>query len=149
MPQVAINLFIDLNAWLKRNWPKSFIGNSGAQAERRAEDILVSEGLQLLQRNYRIRAGEIDLIMRDGNTLVFVEVRLRKNTRYGGALASITKQKRRRISRTAEHYLQKHQRQSKRWQPEACRFDIVAFNGTIDDPHCPYQWLKAAFHQTS
>ena len=106
----------------------------GAQAETLACDYLQAKGLCLLAKNYRLRTGEIDLIMQDGAVIVFVEVRYRKTKRYGGALASINYQKQKRIIQTASHYLQYH-------APYAqARFDVVAIH-----PQQELQWLINAF----
>ena len=113
---------------------------TGDDAERIAERFLVRHGLTLVARNYRCRHGEIDLIMRDGESLVFVEVRLRKPLRgkadFGGALASITASKQAKIIATAQHYLagMKHL--------PPCRFDVVLLNGlNVQD----VEWLTSAF----
>jgi putative endonuclease len=109
----------------------------GDAAEDRALCHLQAHGLQLLQRNYRTPGrggGEIDLIMRDAdNTLVFVEVRKRRSSTHGGALASVTYVKQGRLVFAARHYLLKLR------QVPPCRFDVVAVDG--DD----LQWFKAAF----
>lgn len=112
----------------------------GDAGENRALAYLQQQGLRLVTRNYRIAGGpyargaEIDLIMRDPDaTLVFIEVRVRRDTDHGGAAASITEAKRRRIIRAAHHYLR---RQS---TPPACRFDVIAIDGD------ELQWLRAAF----
>ena len=77
----------------------------GAQAEQLAAQFLQCQGLKLVQRNYRCRYGEIDLILHDGNTLVFAEVRLRSRNDFGGAAASINAAKQAKLVRTAQHYL--------------------------------------------
>ena len=77
----------------------------GARAETLAAAYLSRRGLRIETRNFRVRGGEIDLICREGATLVFVEVRLRRNAGYGGAAASITKTKRQRLILAARHYL--------------------------------------------
>jgi putative endonuclease len=113
---------------------------TGDDAERIAERFLTAQGLTLVTRNYRCRFGEIDLIMRHGETLVFVEVRMRKPLRgkadFGGALASITATKQAKLVATAQHYLadMKH--------PPPCRFDALLLNGlhTRD-----VEWLRNAF----
>jgi len=109
----------------------------GPAAEDRALHHLQAQGLQLVQRNYRTPGrggGEIDLILRDRDgTLVFVEVRQRVSHSYGGALASITPIKRRRIVFAARHFLLRLQ------QEPPCRFDIVAVEA--DGLH----WYPAAF----
>lgn len=112
------------------------MSNKGAQAEQQAARFLRQQGLQLLAQNYRCRMGEIDLIMQDGETLVFVEVRLRSNPAFGGAAASIVKAKQQRIIRTAQHYLA-----SLPHLPR-CRFDAVLME---DAEGKSVQWLKNAF----
>jgi putative endonuclease len=107
---------------------------SGEAAERRAEQHLCAHGLRLRERNYRSPHGEIDLIMQDGQTLVFVEVRQRRNRFFGSGADSIDSRKRRRLQLTAEHYLQRQ-----RVTP-ACRFDVVSLDGDG-----AIQWIPAAF----
>ena len=80
-------------------------GEAGARAEAMAATFLAARGLTIVERNFRCRRGEIDLIARDGETLVFVEVRLRTRRDYGGAAASITAAKRARIAAAAAYYL--------------------------------------------
>lgn len=106
---------------------------AGGEAEERAARFLARHGLQIVARNFRTRLGEIDLIARDGATLVFVEVRLRRSERYGGAVASITQRKRRRIQAAARQYLMRLPREP------ACRFDVVALDGERPE------WLRGAF----
>lgn len=107
----------------------------GARAEALAEEFLRKQGLQVLARNHRCRGGEIDLICRDGDTVVFVEVRLRSNPRYGGAAASITATKQRRVVLAARHWLA--------GKPECpCRFDAVLLD-RLDAKSI--EWVKDAF----
>ncbi len=113
------------------------MGAGGEDAENRAGAFLQRAGLKLVTRNYRCRFGEIDLILRDGDTLVFVEVRMRSGDRYGGAAASITSAKRTRLLRTARHYL------ANLAQPPACRFDALLLSG---QDHT-IEWLKNAFEE--
>ncbi len=104
----------------------------GREAEARAARYLERCGLREIRRNFRIRGGEIDLICRDGKTLVFVEVRQRSRADFGGAGASITAGKQRRIVLAARHYLL--------GQPEDdCRFDCVLIDGDR------LEWVKNAF----
>lgn len=105
---------------------------SGADAESRALAYLQRHGLQLVERNFLCKMGEIDLIMRDGATLVFVEVRARADASHGGAAASITPAKQRRLVRAAQRYLQRFR------MPPACRIDVVAIDGTT------FAWLRNA-----
>ncbi len=107
----------------------------GAEAERIAATFLQQQGLILLENNYSCRYGEIDLIMRDGKTLVFVEVRMRSNHQFGGAAASITPAKQQKLKHTAEHYLQQR-------RVPACRFDAIL----MSEPKIEaIEWVKNAF----
>jgi putative endonuclease len=109
---------------------------SGKQAEQLACDYLKKRGLKLIQRNFHCRRGEIDLIMQDGTTLVFIEVRFRRNAYHGSALESITSTKQSRIITTAQHYLMQSG-----W-PHNCRFDAIAV--TADSPD-QILWIQDAF----
>jgi putative endonuclease len=95
----------------------------GARAEALASDYLARQGLVLVARNFRTRRGEIDVIARDRDTLVFVEVRLRSREAYGGAAASITPAKRARLLAAAHAYLATLAREP------ACRFDAILLDG--------------------
>jgi putative endonuclease len=106
----------------------------GQQAEDWAYNYLQAQGLSLVVRNYRLRGGEIDLIARDGDYLVFIEVRYRSSNQFGGALASIDLRKQQRIIRTAQHYLLTHP------MDLPCRFDVIAI-----DQAQQITWLKNAF----
>jgi len=110
--------------------------SQGAQAEQLAVQYLQQQGLRLVVQNYRGRFGEIDLIMQDGTTLVFIEVRLRRNAGFGGAAASIDARKQQRIISTAQQYLAGLAR------IPACRFDVVLLD---DAEGRNMQWLKNAF----
>lgn len=110
--------------------------NPGKHFELMAEQRLQSAGLQPLWRNYRCRGGEIDLIMRQGQTLIFVEVRYRADRRHGGAAASITRTKQQRVQLAARHYLQQHGLNEAQ---QACRFDVVVFEGNTSE------WIQNAF----
>jgi putative endonuclease len=108
----------------------------GAQAEQLAARYLQQQGLRLIAQNYRSRFGEIDLIMHDGTTLVFIEVRLRRNSGFGGAAASIDARKQKRIISTAQQYLASLARVPR------CRFDAVLLDDTQGGN---MHWLKNAF----
>jgi putative endonuclease len=101
------------------NDDKASAGTRGERAESLAAEFLVRRGLSLVTRNFRTRQGEIDLVMRDGDTYVFVEVRLRAPSRFGGAAASITAAKQARLVAAAEAYLAQLGREP------PCRFDAV------------------------
>lgn len=111
--------------------------SAGADAEQRAEHYLQSQGLVSIERNYRCRRGELDLIMGQGETLVFVEVRLRTHAGFGSGAESVTAAKQKKLRIAAEHYLQAHPQ--RRLQP--ARFDVVWFDQINGEPH----WLKNAF----
>jgi putative endonuclease len=108
------------------------IGNA---AENLAAHYLQKQGLKPIASHFHSKFGEIDLIMQDGDTLVFVEVRLRKNKQFGGAEASITSSKQHKIVMTAEYYLQQHGN-------KPCRFDVVLMD-KVDLNHMT--WIKNAF----
>jgi len=107
----------------------------GAAAEELAAVFLEGRGLRIVERNYRCRFGEIDLVARSGAVLVFVVVRARKSEAFGGAAGSITAAKRRRLVAAARHYLAKHR------VSRACRFDVVLLRGREQE----IEWLSDAF----
>jgi putative endonuclease len=111
----------------------------GIWGEELALSHLIGRGLQLVLRNYRCKLGEIDLIMMDAGTLVLVEVRYRASNDYGGAAASITWEKQRKLVKAAEHLLMK--RADLRRYP--ARFDVVAI--TTDSGDTKIDWIKSAF----
>ena len=104
----------------------------GQLGEDDALAYLTKQGLTLVERNFRCKGGEIDLIMQQGKTLVFVEVRKRADQRHGGAAASVTHAKQRRLIVAAQIYLQRYK------APPPCRFDVVAIDGNALD------WLQNA-----
>jgi putative endonuclease len=106
-------------------WPLRLSGRQrqGRQWEQQALVWLRAQGLQLVHENFSCRGGEIDLIMRERDTLVFVEVRQRADVRHGGALASITPAKIRRLLHAANTYLLRFD------APPPCRFDVIAIDG--------------------
>ncbi len=106
--------------------------------ESSARAFLEREGLRFVEGNFRSRFGEIDLIMRDGDTIVFVEVRHRKSNRFGTAAETVDRRKQLKLIRTAQYYLRRHLRLVER----PCRFDVVATStqeGQID------RWIPHAF----
>jgi putative endonuclease len=105
----------------------------GQQAEQLACEFLIQHGLQLIEKNYRCRHGEIDLVMKDGPQLVFVEVRYRRSLRFGGPLASIDYRKKTHLITCASHYLQSTRQQG------AARFDVVG----ITEPN-QIDWIQNA-----
>ena len=107
----------------------------GQTAEAHAERFLQTQGLKRVARNWRCRFGEIDLIMRDGSTLVFVEVRMRSHAGFGGAAASVTSSKQRKLLAAAKLYL------SNLSELPPCRFDVVA----LTDSRAAPEWIQSAF----
>lgn len=105
----------------------------GREAEDRALGFLEQKGLRLIERNYRSRFGEIDLIMREGSTIVFIEVRYRRSKAFGGASHSVTSAKQQRLLATAEQFLQQHAPQL------PARMDVLALEGN------EIEWIKNAF----
>lgn len=107
----------------------------GDLAEDRALAYLLGHGMQLVERNVSSRLGEIDLVMRHASDLVFVEVRSRARSDFGGAAASVGPAKQRRLRREAQRYLVASY--GDRWP--ACRFDVCALDGSTID------WIRDAF----
>ena len=114
----------------------------GLEAEHACCEYLQQRGLKLLAKNYHGRRGELDLVMRENNTVVFVEVRFRKNTAFGGALESITSSKQEKLRVTAEQYLQQETRLKNG------RFDVVAMTEKVQNNGVgsySFEWIKNAF----
>ena len=112
------------------------MNRNGVQAEELALEFLVGQGLRLKVRNYACRLGEIDLVLEEGNTVVFVEVRQRRSQNFGGAAESITARKRAKLLATARHFLA-----GQRTLP-ACRFDAVLVDGSGQ-----VQWIRDAISE--
>lgn len=124
--------------WPCRPWrPEPTAAELGRRAERAAETYLTRRGLHTLERNYRIRAGEIDLIMTDHVELVFVEVRFRSRTDFGDGGDTVDYRKQQRLIRAARHYL--HYRGDSR----PCRFDVVSVGRT--HYRLRFEWMRNAF----
>ena len=111
----------------------------GAAAEDAAHAFLLARGLNSLARNVRYPFGEIDLVMRDVVTIVFTEVRFRRNTNFGGAALSVDAAKRRKIARASQAWLSSH----KQYANASCRFDVLAVTPAGDGLHC--EWIRSAF----
>ncbi|AEF23539.1 UPF0102 protein [Pseudomonas straminea] len=111
---------------------------SGRAAEALAREHLQDHGLRLIEQNWRGKRGELDLVMLDGDTVVFAEVRYRKHSAWGGAVESVDWRKRDKLIATATQFLQ----QEKRWAKHPCRFDVIAVgHGTP----ASLQWIRNAF----
>ena len=111
----------------------------GVWAEDQACEYLARNGLTTLARNYRCRHGEIDLVLRDGATLVFAEVRYRAHSNRVSGAQSVDAAKQRRLLASAEHFLQRHREHAER----ACRFDVVDIRGPEHAPRV--DWIQDAF----
>ncbi|WP_455230283.1 YraN family protein [Geopseudomonas aromaticivorans] len=113
----------------------------GQAAEGWAQTHLEEHGLRLLTRNWRCRLGELDLVMLDGDTVVFVEVRYRRHSAWGGAEGSVDARKRARVSAAAQVFLQ----QQSRWARHPCRFDVVAVAPADNSSPPRLNWIRGAF----
>ncbi|MEK6750049.1 MAG: YraN family protein [Pseudomonadota bacterium] len=111
----------------------------GVLAETAALEYLTSRGLRVLTRNYRCRMGEIDLVMRDGATLVFVEVRSRSYHRFGTPAESVNRRKQQKLLATAQHFLLTH----KQYADTVQRFDVIAVTTAVAPPQI--EWISNAF----
>jgi putative endonuclease len=109
----------------------------GEEAEQLARHHLEKQGLKWIESNYRTKHGEIDLIMQDRVNLVFVEVRYRRNDRFGRASESVTPAKQRKLIATASHYLMKYRKDT------PCRFDIIGI--TDNREGTSIEWVRDAF----
>jgi len=114
--------------------------DKGQITEQLAEDFLVKKGLVLVTKNYHCRQGEVDLIMLEGDTYVFVEVKYRKSMQFGGAIAAISANKQKKIKHCVTFYL--HQAGLNEYNTP-CRVDVIALEGNINQP--VVTWLKNAF----
>jgi putative endonuclease len=115
---------------------------SGAKWEKTAESYLLSHGLKLLQRNFSSRFGEIDLIMEEDDTVVFVEVKYRKSSQHGIGAEAVTYHKQNRISRTAGWYLVMNSQRAE----QNCRFDVISIDPQKSDQGI--NWIRGAFYST-
>ena len=115
------------------------IAPESARWERAAQRELERHGLRLRAANVRYRGGELDLVMDDRDVLVFVEVRYRRGTSFGGGAGSVDFAKRRKLVRSASLYLASHPKLAER----ACRFDVVGVSGEIESPR--FEWVRNAF----
>lgn len=118
---------------------KGSTGQRGADGERQAEAFLQQRGLSSVARNVRYRFGEIDLLMHDGDTLAFVEVRYRADSGFGDGADSVDRRKQRRLAKAAAAWLAANPR----WQRSPCRFDVVALAGDPQQPRI--DWIRNAF----
>ena len=124
-------------------WQATIKNPRGKTAENAALVFLKKRGLSLVERNFAFSGGEIDLIMEEGNTIVFCEVRYRGSVAFGGASASITYEKKLKLARTATYYLQNRRLVDK----HPCRFDVLAVspNTKKNNSNLSIHWIKNAF----
>jgi putative endonuclease len=115
----------------------------GAASEELAAEYLKAQGLTLIGRNLRCKSGELDLLCLDGPVLVIVEVRQRSRMDFGGALASVSARKQRKIARAARFFLQRQPQ----WRDYPLRFDVLAVQGPAQEPQ-HIDWVKDAFRVT-
>ena len=111
----------------------------GIQWENAALDHLQRAGLKLVERNFSCRHGEIDLILRDGDALVFAEVRYRSDASRGGGTSSVGVVKQRKLVHAAQTWLQAHPR----FASMPCRFDVIGCSGALTQP--AFDWTRNAF----
>lgn len=126
-------------------WQLKLRNNPGLSAENRALEYLKARGMKLVTRNYACKAGEVDLIMLDKETLVFVEVRFRSQSQHGSAAESITTRKQNKIRKAANHFLALHSKH----QHRLCRFDAFLLKNAspYDDANSEknIEWIKGIF----
>jgi len=120
-------------------WKRPFRSETGKLAEDAACIHLQRLGLQLITRNYRCRFGEIDLVMLDRGTVVFVEVRFRRSRQFGHPVETVDARKRERLRRAASHFIQHRMRRGE----SPCRFDVVTVEP--DDSGQRVSWFPHAF----
>lgn len=114
--------------------------NKGQLTESYAQQYLSKQGLTLIEQNFHSRQGEIDLIMLDGDTYVFIEVKYRKSKKFGGAIAAVSASKQKKVKHCVTFYL--HQNGLNEYNTP-CRVDVIALEGDITQPDVT--WLKNAF----
>ncbi|MCR8923702.1 YraN family protein [Dasania sp. GY-MA-18] len=124
---------------LKRSYLARKSQYSGQQVEQLAAKYLTRQQLRVLEFNYRCRRGEIDLIMLEGETIVFVEVRYRRSSSHGTPLETVDFRKQQKLLTTAEHYLQQH------FQNAPCRFDVISAQRAPASAELHFEWVKNAF----
>ncbi len=122
-------------------WKLRLSNFKGARAEKQALQFLKRQGLRLLHANFACKVGEVDLVMLDQATLVFIEVRLRSTSRFGNAASTINRIKQQKIRKTADFYLQNHREHSHR----ICRFDAITIDNYDTNGQNSLKWIKSAF----
>lgn len=121
-------------------WNKTATTDIGKQSEQLAAAYLVQNGLTIVESNFHCRFGEIDIIAKDAEVIIFVEVKYRNDISYGGAISAISPSKQKKIKKSARIYLQQHALNE---YNTACRFDVIAMQGQLNAPDIT--WLTNAF----
>jgi len=122
-------------------WIKTLTSQSKGQiTEEFAKQYLLAQGLTFVDSNVHCRRGEIDLIMQERDTLIFIEVKYRKNSLFGGAISAVSPSKQQKIKHCVAFFLHKHDLNE---YNTPCRFDVIALEGDINQPKVT--WLKNAF----
>jgi len=136
----------NMNSHLSKSEKGAISRTKGYLVEEIVKTYLVKQGLKEICSNYRCKIGEIDLILKDQDTLVFTEIRYRNNANFGSGIETVSGSKQKKIIRTAEHFLQ-----SNRWSKNLfCRFDVIgASPSMLKEDHCynglEINWIKDAF----
>jgi len=112
---------------------------TGQLAENLSGQFLQQQGASILERNYRCNVGELDIIAKHNDSIVFVEVRFRKNIAFGNPLETITLSKQKKLIKAASYYLQRN----KNFAKKPCRFDVIAV--TIQQNEYQFEWIQHAF----
>ncbi|MCB1706037.1 MAG: YraN family protein [Halioglobus sp.] len=113
----------------------------GDDYENRAAALIEESGLCVVERNFRGKTGEIDIVAEDSEQLVFIEVRARTNHQFESAAGSVNRRKQQRLVRTAQLFLQHRPR----WAGSACRFDVIAFEPPQSGSPPQIRWIRGAF----
>ena len=119
--------------------------NFGENIEQEVQDYLKKKGLKPIQNNFSCKTGEIDLIMQEQDTVVFVEVRYRKNDKFGSGAETVTRSKQKRLIRTAHFFLLK----KPNYANFPCRFDVVSVQPSADNTYNKVHWIPNAFEAYS
>lgn len=118
----------------------------GKSAENQALHFLESQGLILIENNFRCKCGEIDIVMRDVDMIVFIEVRYRRDIRYGSGAETVGRKKQRKIIASASYYLQRN----KKFAKQPCRFDVISMSAAMSSKNAVngsdnIEWIANAF----
>ncbi|MGJ8691616.1 MAG: YraN family protein [Thalassotalea sp.] len=121
-------------------WNNTNTKHKGDYTENLAKNFLIENKLKIIAQNFNCRYGEIDIIAKNADAFIFIEVKYRKQNQFGGAISAVAISKQEKIRSTAQFFLQQHQLNE---YNTPCRFDIVAIDGNISKPQIT--WLPNAF----